>query len=89
MSCEPVIDIRRVTEADLERQRANGWPDFHPEDYCHRCGGRNCVWWVDSDEWNRVMRDEDGNQLWWGIVCPSCFCELAGKPLIEVRVVRS
>ncbi len=22
----------------IAEQRTKGWPDFHPEDFCHRCG---------------------------------------------------
>lgn len=64
------------TQADFDHQQAVGWLDFHPEDFCHRCGMPNPVWWIDSDVWNCVMRDDDGNQRWSGIVCPTCFDEL-------------
>ena len=57
-----------VTLAEIERQRVTGWPDFHPEDYCHKCGGRNLsTWSVYSDRWNFAM----GSPL--EIVCPQCF----------------
>ena len=38
----------------------------HPEDFCDLCGGKNPVWWVDSDRWNMAL-----NQA--VIACPSCF----------------
>lgn len=53
--------------------------NVHPEDYCHRCGGRNLSWWCDSDLWNAVMRpDGQGSPwLWNEIICPQCFADLA------------
>lgn len=53
---------------EIVRQRALGWPDFHPEDYCHLCGGVNPSWWVDSDRFNTAFPDEPHI-----IVCPGCF----------------
>jgi hypothetical protein len=65
-----------VTLAEIDEQRANGWPDFHPEDYCHRCGGRNVSsWFVDSDRFNAAL-GPSGNHPFNGIVCPGCFVEL-------------
>lgn len=39
---------------------------------CQRCGGRNMTWFIDSDIWNRVMK-----QYLYTIVCPVCFAKLA------------
>lgn len=53
--------------AFIAEQRQKGWLDFHPEDYCHRCGRPNIPsWWVDSEEWNRAALPHD-------ILCPQCF----------------
>lgn len=65
----------RVTAEDVASQREAGWPDWHPEDFCHRCGQQNMCWWVDGDEWNRAMEHAREWQ-WAGIVCPLCFAEL-------------
>lgn len=66
----------RVGLSEIDEQRAKGWPDFHPEDFCHRCGNRNVSsWYAPGELWNAVMggvADE-----WNGIVCPPCFTELA------------
>ena len=59
----------------LDAERASGWHNIHPEDYCHRCGGRNILWSAPSEVWNPVMRpggDKSG-WLWNEIICPSCF----------------
>lgn len=65
-----------VTLAEIDEQRSLGWPDFHPEDYCHRCGGRNVAsWFTDSDRFNMAMGQPAEHQ-WQGIVCPGCFVEL-------------
>ena len=40
--------------------------DDHPEDFCHRCGGRNITWYADSDLWNKFDPPES-------IICPICF----------------
>lgn len=51
---------------------------MHPEDFCHRCGGRNISWSIDSDVWNAIMRPDgpDSPWLWNEIICPQCFVEL-------------
>lgn len=66
-----------VTLSEIEAQRAAGWPDFHPEDFCHRCGRSNIVWWVDSDLFNEAIGPEGIDPEWRGIVCPQCFVELS------------
>jgi hypothetical protein len=58
-----------------------GWhlePD-HPESHCHRCGNPNCSWSAPSPLWNYVMRGDDinGEEMYDGIVCPTCFMLLA------------
>jgi len=67
-----------VDTADIAAQRDSGWPDFHPEDFCHRCGHQNVSWYIDSDAWNPVMRggNVDGWE-WQEIICIPCFIELA------------
>lgn len=67
-----------VSVEEIARQCESGWPDFGPEDYCHRCGGRNLSWWIDSDAWNAVMRADGPDAPWkWNeIICPACFAEL-------------
>lgn len=66
----------RVTLAEIDEQRKFGWPDFHPERYCHRCGGLNVrSWAVDSDRFNAAMGSIN-QHLWNGIVCPGCFVDL-------------
>ncbi len=63
-----------VELAEIDHQRFLGWPDFHPEDYCHRCGNRNIPSWsVDSDRFNIAMGRE---HQWNGIICPTCFVDL-------------
>jgi hypothetical protein len=64
-----------VPIAEIDRQRELGWPDFHPEDFCHRCGGRNVCWYAPSPLWNIVMSYP--HERWNGIICPQCFMELA------------
>lgn len=64
-----------VTLQEIKEQRAKGWIDFHPEDYCHRCGGKNVEsWWVDSDRWQAAF--PNGDAEYNGIVCPGCFVDL-------------
>ena len=58
-----------AAEADVVRLRKLEGSDDHPEHRCGRCGGRNTIWYADSDVWNRVA----GN---YSILCPICFCEL-------------
>ena len=65
--------VHAVLPETIEKQRKKGWPDFHPEDFCHRCGRRNPVWWTDSRSWNRAAPERTS------ILCPSCFAELDGR----------
>jgi hypothetical protein len=60
--------IGGVTIDEIDRQRSLGWPDFHPEDYCHRCGRPNPVW--HSPEWVEVTGSHSD------ILCPVCFAGL-------------
>ena len=69
----PVIDV-----AEIDAQRAAGWPDFHPEDYCHECGRRNPVW--STDLWNATRGDD-----YVTIRCPSCFV-FAWERIAGVRI---
>lgn len=70
-----VPQLRLMLLAAIDDQRARGWPDFHPEDYCHRCGGRNAPWHVDSDRFNAAM-GLPSEHRWQGIICTGCFVEL-------------
>lgn len=46
----------------------------HPEEYCHRCGGRNVPSWsVDSDRWNMATGEGTFRDV---IMCPGCFVSL-------------
>ena len=51
----------------------------HPEKHCHRCQGTNVSWSAPSPLWNAVMRGGsiNGDEWYNGIVCPTCFAELA------------
>lgn len=70
----------RVDLAEIVRQRESGWPDFHPEDYCHWCGHRNAgSWSVDSALWNKAIGDPTP------ILCPSCFVAAAKAAGIDVH----
>lgn len=72
----PVIAADRIDPTIIPKQRAAGWPDFHPERYCHRCGNRNPVWTADADLWAIVSRAYLGHESHAGIVCPMCADEL-------------
>ena len=56
----------RVTPERIEEERSLGWVNFHPEDFCHRCGRPNISWYVDSEEWE--LMDDVAS-----ILCPQCF----------------
>lgn len=62
----PAVTVRDARTPDqIAEQHAKGWPDFHPEDYCHQCGDRNPRWW--APEWPALMGTHAG------ILCPRCF----------------
>lgn len=45
----------------------------HPEDYCHKCNGKNITWYASNELWNAVMPDNQRGE----ILCPICFVKLA------------
>jgi len=47
--------------------------ESHPEDYCHKCGGPNVVWFAPSPIWNKAVREKGEKE----ILCPVCFIKLA------------
>jgi hypothetical protein len=51
----------------------------HPEADCRRCLGPNITWSAPSPLWNAVMRGGsiNGDDEFGGIVCPTCFGDLA------------
>lgn len=56
----------------IKLQRERGWPDFHPETFCHRCGGKNVrSWSVESDRFNAAVAALGLNSV--SIICPGCF----------------
>lgn len=57
-----------VDPAVIPAQRAAGWPDFEPEDFCHRCGRRNIRAWH-APEWVLLVGSFSG------ILCPVCFAD--------------
>lgn len=61
----------------IKAQRETGWPDIHPEDFCHRCGTRNMLWCATSrEDWLTATEPwaaETGRE---GICCPQCFAEM-------------
>lgn len=66
----------RIDPALILAQRAAGWPDFHPEDYCHRCGVRNPRWFTDRETWldaTSAWAAQTGRE---GICCPLCLAEM-------------
>ncbi len=69
-------DKYQVSMNEIDYQRRVGWFDFDPEDYCHRCGNRNCVWWTDSDRFNLAIDAHGVDSNYNGIICIPCFVEL-------------
>jgi len=61
-----------VTPERIAKNDEAGEPDFSSEDYCHRCGGPNPTWSVDSDRFNAAL-GAGIDPVWRGIVCPGCF----------------
>ena len=60
-----------VIPGEIIRQRSLGWPDFHPETFCHLCGRRNINWWTHGPEWLEATSDLPRKEL--EILCPVCF----------------
>lgn len=45
----------------------------HPEDFCHKCGRPNVVWFAPNELWNKAVREVGAPE----ILCPVCFVQLA------------
>jgi hypothetical protein len=72
--CHAGRDEARLAAIREQRDAVPSWPDFHPEDFCHRCGHPNLSWYVDSTLWGEAWdRVEPGIQ---SVLCPQCFAEL-------------
>lgn len=70
-----VDSIPHVHPEVVKLERELGWPDFHPETFCHRCGGRNVwSWCVDGDEWEKATAGLPRREA--SILCPPCFTAL-------------
>lgn len=65
-----------VPPAAITEARRNGWPTFHPEDFCHRCGARNMLWYADRDDWLTATSAWAAATGREGICCPRCFSEM-------------
>lgn len=66
-------DLLAVSPKWIEQQRRDGWPNMHPEDFCHLCGLRNPTWFVSRKDWliaTTKWAAETGRE---GICCPTCF----------------
>jgi hypothetical protein len=73
-----MTDLRpmMVNPAWIEEQRELGWPDMHPEDFCHICGIRNPTWFISRKDWligTLEWAIKTGRE---GICCPTCFQEM-------------
>lgn len=81
----PELDLHRprVDPEWIKEQRKLGWPDMHPEDYCHRCGVKIPMWCTDRDTWLAATSEwaaETGKE---GICCFDCLTDMMpGKPPI-------
>src|SRR5690606_23608095 len=71
---------RAVAPELIEQQREKGWPDFHPEDYCHKCGDRiDPNWCASREDWTAatsVWAQETGRE---GICCIRCFAGMLSE----------
>lgn len=54
----------------LTHQRAINWAGFHPEAFCHKCGGLNLTSWHAP---NALWKESGLADKYQGIVCPQCF----------------
>lgn len=70
------MNPQRVLPGVIEKQREEGWPDMHPEDYCHICGNENPSWYCNRQDWliaTKHWAEETGRE---GICCPTCFLKM-------------
>lgn len=81
-----------VTQQQIADQRASGWPDFHPEDFCHRCGQRNVSWYTASEDFYKAKAQLGDEMPGSDIICIACFVEALeaaeDRKIITVEVRR-
>ena len=70
--------LRKVVDPEwIKQQRELGWPDMHPEDFCHRCGAKNPTWYVDTrEQWLDATKEWSESTGREGICCPTCILEM-------------
>lgn len=76
----------------IKAQRELGWPDMHPEDYCHQCGAANPLWFAGGSQWIRATEtwaENTGRDL---ICCPKCFLDMyetavGRKMIMQVTII--
>ena len=68
-----ILEGNYLSLEDQQKQREQGWPDIHPEHFCHKCGFRNLRCWFTPGPWPEQF-DRENN----GIVCPQCLGEAVG-----------
>ncbi len=57
---------------EIKEQRKLGWAEFHPETFCHRCGGKNVrSWFVAHEYFNSAVEALGLTSA--AIICPGCF----------------
>lgn len=66
----------RVDPQFMADQRIAGWPDVHPEDYCHKCGDKNMLWYAGRDDWDAATKEWAAATGREGICCPRCFADM-------------
>lgn len=65
-----------VTPQYIKLQRTLDWLDIHPEDFCHKCGAINPLWYTTREQWifaTQSWAELTGRE---GICCPTCFFEM-------------
>lgn len=68
------MEASHVDPTWIEAQRKVGWPDMHPEDFCHLCGNPNPLWYVDTRaQWLEATEGWAAITGREGICCPTCF----------------
>lgn len=70
--------LHGIDPAAIAKHREAGWPEFHPETYCHRCGAVNAQSWTAPSELFNLAADTVE------IICPPCFTNSA-RPLLRTR----
>lgn len=87
LALEHALNERGLSPEFIAKQRAQGWPDIHPEDFCHRCGAKNVAWSATREDWLVATREWSTVTGREGICCVTCFAQMYEQETGDTKAI--